>query len=134
MLSFDIIGRFPGSDNPVRRTLGVYGEPFFDADGNPLLDTDEKPRPCTLELARAKAEQWSALRKIGLDPAAEIERKRQAKIEKERAKQKSTVGAAFTAYFKHKARLRSIVQIERDMRREFQHWLDRPLSDSRRPR
>ena len=136
VMSFVLIGRFPGSDNPVRRTLGVYGEPFLDADGNPLKDADGKPLPCTLALARDKAKQWLALRKIGLDPAAEIERKRkeeekrrQEEARAEKLRQACTFQSALNDYFEHKAGLRSIASLRRDMRREFAHWLDTPLMD-----
>ena len=71
--SFILVRRFPGSKNPVRRTLGGYG-------------------PLTLEQAREKARQWLELIGKGIDPAVEIERQRKAEIDAERRRQRHTVG------------------------------------------
>lgn len=124
--TFILLRRFPGSSNPTRRALGIYKELIFE--NGEFVEFG-------LEMAREEARKWNAMVKAGIDPADEIERKRRAKIEAEqsaieaeRVKLETTLEAAFTAYFKHKSKLRSIVQIERDMRREFR-WLDRPLSD-----
>jgi integrase len=61
--TFNLIARFPGSKNPVRRELGKYGE-------------------LSLEQARAKARAWLALIAKGIDPREEAERQRHAEQRK----------------------------------------------------
>jgi integrase len=108
--SFILFRRF-GSSNPVRRVIGAYPE-------------------MSLEDARDKARQWNVMVKAGLDPAVEIERERQKELEAEKRRQTDTFGVAFEAYLKRKAsKLRSGPDIEREMRREFRDWMDKPLSD-----
>jgi hypothetical protein len=68
--SFVLIARFPGSRNPTRRALGVYGE-------------------LTLERARTKARQWLELIARGIDPAEEVERQR-----REQERKRATTFAA----------------------------------------
>src|SRR5215813_5871360 len=53
--SFVLATRYPGSNNPARRTLGAYGA-------------------LTLEQARTKARKWLELVERGIDPAEEEER------------------------------------------------------------
>jgi hypothetical protein len=55
------MARYPGSRNPTRRALGVYGE-------------------LTLEQAREKARRWLELIRKGIDPAAAEEEARQAAL------------------------------------------------------
>src|SRR5262249_44920355 len=62
--TFVLITRYPGSKNPTRRALGEYGA-------------------LTLEQARTKAQDWIALVKKGVDPAAEEERARLAELRKQ---------------------------------------------------
>src|SRR6516162_3954519 len=57
--SFVLIARFPGSPNPTRRALGEY----------PTM---------TLERARAEARRWHQLLGEGIDPRAEMERRKLA--------------------------------------------------------
>jgi hypothetical protein len=57
--SFVLIARFPGSDNPTRRTLGRY-----------------IPKANALDSARDKARQWLTLLQQGIDPADEEDRQR----------------------------------------------------------
>ncbi len=109
--SFILLRRFPGSNNPVRRTLGGYGQ-------------------LSLEQARTKAREWLALIARGIDPAIEIERQRKAELEAERKRTVATFGSAFESYLKRKAsKLKSGPDIAREMRREFACWMDRPLAD-----
>jgi hypothetical protein len=49
--TFILMARYPGSRNPTRRALGVYGE-------------------LTLEQAREKVRKWLELLRKGIDPAA----------------------------------------------------------------
>jgi integrase len=57
--SFVLIARFPGSDNPTRRTLGHY-----------------IPKTNALDSARDKARQWLTLLQQGIDPAEQEARQR----------------------------------------------------------
>jgi integrase len=109
--SFILLKRFPGSSNPTRRTLGAYGE-------------------ITLEEAREKAREWLGMIAKGIDPAIEIERLRKAELEAERRRTAATFGSALEDYLRRKAsKLRSGPDIERELRREFKDWMERPLSD-----
>jgi integrase len=73
--TFNLIARFPGSKNPVRRELGKYGE-------------------LSLEQARAKARAWLALIAKGIDPREEAERQRHAE-QRKRANSFATVADDF---------------------------------------
>jgi integrase len=108
--SFILFRRFPGSKNPVRRTLGAYGD-------------------LTLAEAREKAREWNALVKKGVHPAIEERRVRVAAIEAERAKQVATYGAALGRYLEAKAKLRSSPHIKRELTGEFVDWLEKPIAD-----
>jgi integrase len=59
--TFVLLTRFPGSTNPTRRALGVYGE-------------------LTLEKAREKARNWLELIRKGIDPAIAEEEAKQAAL------------------------------------------------------
>ncbi|MGA7328312.1 MAG: integrase arm-type DNA-binding domain-containing protein [Rhodomicrobium sp.] len=120
--SFILFKRFPGSPNPVRRTIGHYRE---------LVDGDDgKPVELTLALAREKAFEWNRLLKKGKDPQKEEERQHLDEIEAEKKRQEHTFGAVLDAYLRHKAAdLRSIAVIEATIRREFSGWMSRPLTD-----
>jgi hypothetical protein len=89
--SFILFRRFPGSENPVRRTLGRY----------PAL---------TLAEARQKADEWNTLLKKKLDPKTEEAREEQQRLAAEQAKQEAerqqkenTFGNAFESYLRDKA-------------------------------
>jgi integrase len=73
--SYVYFTRYPGSSNPVRRSLGVIGV-------------------ISLAEARDKARKWKGLLQRGIDPAAELERERG---EADR-KRKDTIGALAEAY------------------------------------
>jgi integrase len=62
---FVLIKRFAAAKNPTRRLVGIYGA-------------------ITLEQARATARRWLELIQVGIDPAAETERARQAEVRKQR--------------------------------------------------
>jgi hypothetical protein len=109
--SFMLYRRFPGSNKPVRRSLGSYPE-------------------MTLAEARDQARDWILKAKKGIDPTAEAKRNKEAALEAERKQKASTFKAAFEAYLKRKAsKLKSGPDIEREMRREFRDWMDKPLAD-----
>src|SRR5262249_38073765 len=57
--TFVLMARYPGSSNPTRRALGVYGE-------------------LTIEAARKKAREWLELIRKGIDPKAAEEAARRA--------------------------------------------------------
>ena len=82
--SFILFRRFPGSKNPARRSLGIYGE-------------------ISLAQARDKAREWNALVEKGIDPTIEKHRQRAATIEAEKRRQASTFGVAFEQYLQRKA-------------------------------
>jgi integrase len=73
--SYVYFTRYPGSSNPVRRTLGAIGV-------------------ISLAEAREKARKWKELLQRGIDPAAELERE---KVEADR-KRNDTVGALCETY------------------------------------
>jgi integrase len=106
--SFVLVTRFPGSNNPTRRSLGAYGE-------------------LTLEQAREKARGWLALIKRGTDPAHEEERQRQAAL---RQLQNSFNAVAEEFIKRHVSRTRKAAVVERELRREFMdRWGERPITD-----
>ena len=115
--SFVLVKRFPGSKNPVRRTLGSYRAPGAH-DGD-----------LSLAEAREKAGEWNRLLKKGLDPAIEDERQRQAELEAERKREVNTFGAALAVYLQRKAKLKSVDVIGHELRRECQAWMEWPLED-----
>ena len=109
--TFILFRRFSGSRNPVRRSLGTYGD-------------------MSLAQARDKAREWNALVKKGIDPGIEEARQKQALIESEKQRQRCTFRNAFEEYLRRKAsKLKSGRVIEREMRREFKDWMNRPLAD-----
>jgi len=109
--SFILFKRFPGSTNPVRRTIGHY----------PAM---------SLAQAREKAGQWRELIAKGIDPAIEEKRLVSAAIAAEKAKQAATFGAAFAVYERRKlAKLRTGKTIAAELRRECAAWFDLPLAD-----
>jgi integrase len=106
--SFVLVQRYPGSKNPVRRTLGSYGE-------------------LTLEQARVKARHWLELVGRGIDPQVEVERERQA----ERRKAATTFGAVAEDFILEKcSRERRGFEVERIIRSDLlPAWGDRPIAD-----
>ncbi len=106
--SFVLATRYPGSKNPVRRTLGSYGE-------------------LTLEQARVKARHWLELVGRGVDPQVEVERERLA----ERRKAATTFGAVAEDFIREKcSRERRGFEVERIIRSDLlPTWDDRPITD-----
>ena len=111
--SFILVARYPGSDNPTRRTLGEY----------PTL---------TLEKARQKAGRWYALIADGTDPKEEEERKQRA-AERKRA---DSFDAALEAYSKRVlSKLRRGHIVEKELRKVFGEeadWSGKPLTSIER--
>jgi integrase len=106
--SFVLTTRYPGSTNPVPRSLGSYGE-------------------LTLEEAREKASRWRSLIKRGIDPQDQEERDRQAALRKRR----TTFAAVAEDFIRDKlATERKGREVERDIRREFLSvWGRRPVTE-----
>ena len=106
--TFVLTARYPGSSNPVRRAIGVYGD-------------------ITLEEARTTAREWRDLLRRGIDPAVEAERQQAA----ERQRQAVTFGAVFEEWRRDKlAQERRGDEVARDVMREFMPlWRDRPIAD-----
>jgi integrase len=106
--TFVLTARFPGSPNPTRRALGVYGE-------------------LTLEQARTKGRHWHELIRRGTDPAIHEERQRAAEL-RQRANSFAAVAEDFI-----KDKLpgeRKGREAERDIRREFMPvWGKRPIAE-----
>jgi integrase len=107
--SFVLLTRYPGSNNPTRRALGVYGGDL------------------TLEEARAKATDWRKLIRKGIDPSVQEERERQAALRQ----QQVTFGAAAEDFIKTKLPAeRKGWEVEQDIRRELMpRWGKRPIAD-----
>jgi integrase len=112
--TFVLMARYPGSRNPTRRALGVYGE-------------------LSLEQARKKARDWLELIRKGIDPAIAEEEARQAEL-RQRA---NTFAAVVEDYLRFevighdpaKPRQRRAVEVERHFRRIFVAiWGDRPIA------
>jgi integrase len=106
--TFVLVTRYPGSDNPARRTLGGYGE-------------------LTLEQARTKARRWLELVGRGIDPHVEVERQRLA----EQRKQAGTFANLADAFIREKLSTeRRGRDAELHLRNEFiPRWGKRPVGD-----
>ncbi len=98
--SFVLVARFPGSENPTRRTIAEYGV-------------------ITLETARNTAREWHSLIAKGIDPKAALAGQRAAE---QRRREHSFVAVA-EAYFQHisggKKPLRKAETMARMIRAEF---------------
>jgi hypothetical protein len=103
--TFVLMARYPGSNNPTRRALGVYDK-------------------MSLEEAREKARAWLNLIGKGIDPESAEEAVRQAALRK----QENTFSAMCEEFFKrHLSKTR---QAQVDIRREFiSRWADRPITE-----
>ena len=108
--SYVLYARFPGSSNATRRLIGRCDR-------------------MTLKEARTKAREWLVQIDKGIDPAQEKRERERKAVEEKRAQKANTVGAALKAYLDHKAGLRSIKAVEREMKRELAAWMDLPLND-----
>jgi hypothetical protein len=95
--SFILKTRYPGNDNPTRRTLGEY----------PAM---------TLEDAREKAAEWRKLIKRGIDPSEQEGRQRAA----EQRRRANTFAAVAEDFISEKlASERKGKEVERDFRRDL---------------
>jgi len=112
--TFVLMARFPGSTNPTRRALGVYGE-------------------LSLEQAREKARKWLELIRKGVDPAIAEEEEKQVEL-RQRA---NTFASVVEDYLRlevighdpAKPRQRRAVEVERHFRRIFVAiWGERPIA------
>ena len=106
--SFVLVTRYPGSDNPARRTLGGCGE-------------------ITLEQARIKAREWLALVAKGIDPQIEAERGRLA----QQRKAATTFAAVAEDFIREKCdHERQGFESERIIRKELlPAWAARPITE-----
>jgi integrase len=106
--TFILVARYPGSENPTRRSLGEYGE-------------------LTLEAARTRARHWHDLIRRGIDPALDEERQRLSA----QRKQENTFAAVAEDFIKDKLpRERAGRDVEQDIRREFiPVWGKRPIAE-----
>ena len=106
-ISFVLVARYPGSQNPTRRSLGLYGA-------------------LTLNEAREKARRWRELLRRGVDPSEQEERERLA----EQRKQANTFAAAAADFIKDKLiHERQGREAERDLRVFLPAWGARPLEE-----
>lgn len=102
--SFILVARYPGSSNPTRRTIGVYGA-------------------MTLEAARQTARQWHDMIRRGVDPKVEAEHSRRAEIERQantfRAVAEDFIKLAAVGPDEASPKQRKGLEVARDIRREF---------------
>jgi integrase len=112
--TFVLMARYPGSRNPTRRSLGMYGE-------------------LTLEQAREKARNWLELIRKGIDPAIAEEEARQAALRV----QANTFTAVAEDYLQlhvigpdpERPRQRKAAEVAREFRRLFiAVWGERPIT------
>jgi integrase len=95
--SFVLVARFPGSNNPTRRSLGEYGA-------------------LSLEGARSKARKWIELLHRGIDPRDEVERQQLA----EQRKRANAFAAVAEDFIRDKLPgERKGREVERNIRNEF---------------
>ena len=100
--TFILIARFPGSNNPTRRTLGEYDV-------------------MSLEEARDRAREWRKLVKKKIDPGAEEQRKRENSFR--------AVAEQFIAYIQRQ-KLRTASVMEYRLRETFiEKWGGRPITE-----
>jgi integrase len=108
--TFILRTRFPGNNNPVRVRLGSYDE------------TDKM----SLEGAREKARDWLGLIRKGRDPRIEEQRQREAELRKHA----TLFGAVAEDFIRDKLPSeRRGADVEREIRKEFKSWWDRPIAD-----
>ncbi len=134
ILTFILYTRFPDpktgllKNAATRRALGTYIEPL-EIEPEKELTVEELLDLDTLTLAegRLKAQEWLRMIARGIDPAAEAERRKQAKIEI----RKNTFELVFDAFRAEKlAKERKGEEVERDIRNNFlPGWKERPITD-----
>jgi len=104
---FALLARYPGSNNPTRRSLGRYGV-------------------ITLQDARVKARKWLELVERGRDPAVELERERIAAA-RARADSFAQVAKDFTE--QKLAKERQGYDAGRSLQYFIRAWGNRPIVD-----
>jgi integrase len=142
-ITFCLVERFPGSNNPTRRALGEYSvwsqadqqaaaREFDQLHRDPDRPTFEQfllrtYGATTLAGAREKARQWKALISRGIDPRSEEERERHA----EQQKRANTFAAVAEDFIEDKLPgERKGAEVERDIRRELLPvWGKRPVTE-----
>jgi integrase len=106
--TFVLAARYPGSPNPTRRALGLYG-------------------PLTLKEASEKASRWLEMIERGIDPRDEEERQRLT----EQKRRLNTFAAVAEDFIAEKLpQERGAKQVELDLRRIFiPAWGGRPITE-----
>lgn len=105
--------RWPGTKAQARRVLGAFDEKSFGVDA-----------------ARAKAREWYALAKNGVDPQVEADKARQAEERKrveEAARQSHTFAAFAERYIGERTNRRARSDAQEIRRLLVKPWADRPL-------
>jgi integrase len=101
--TFILLTRYPGSNNPTRRTLGEYDV-------------------MSLEEARDKAREHRKLIKKGIDPRDIEERRLKTTF--------ASVADEFIAYIHNKLKLRTAAVMEHNLRKTFiKRWGPRPITE-----
>jgi integrase len=114
-VSFFLNIRYPGSNNPVRRIIGLYGE------------SDRAANIFSLADAKIEAERWRELVRKGIDPRENAEKQKRENSRK-RENTFSRVAEDFVAAMDPSERKRD--EVARDIRRVFvAEWGGRPVSD-----
>jgi hypothetical protein len=115
-IRFFAIARVSGSSNPVRLSIGTYGE-----------KTDRAARIFTLSDARAEADQWRRQASRGIDPRDEEKR---ALLEQQR-RRKNTFAAVAEDFIRDKLPTeRKGREVGRDIRRDLiRLWGPQPISE-----
>lgn len=142
--TFVVLARFPGSNNPTRRTLGTYDAKAAGIENELQLEGRALPRPPTaMSLARARqlAVEWTSLISLGIDPTLrEIEK---VKASTERAKNTfESVALAYIDFLPTRKRNRHAAQDARLVRGQLlerrdasgkiiwrNNWATKPIAD-----
>jgi integrase len=108
--TYTLIARFPNETYTTRLAIGDV-------------------RLYSLAEAREIARQWQLLIKQGKDPALEEAKAAYAQAEKD----KNTFAAVAEDFIReHVSSLRTSREVERDLRKNFWHWKDRPVTEIKR--
>jgi integrase len=111
VLTFILRTRLPGSVNPTRIRIGSY---------------DGHEGATSLEAARDKAREWRSLIRKGRNPVAEEKRQRETELRK----LDTLFGAVAEDFIAEKLPSeRRGADVEREIRKEFAAWWDRPIAD-----
>jgi integrase len=145
-VTFFLYTRFPGGKGPTRRVLGFYTEPPAVAPDKELTVEELLALDLlTLAEARAKAREWLRMIGRGIDPAADLVKRVEAKTEA----RANTFGAVFEDFKREKLdKERKGAEVARDIRNNFlggkepegrgarprkavdpKNWRDRPITE-----